>query len=127
MTGQSRKQHPGGSDAEQQALLWLQRRGLKAVAQNFNCRSGEVDLIGIDDDTLAFIEVRYRGDGTRGSAAESIDRRKQQKIITAARYFLHNNARYNNMPCRFDAVLSDHRDSAGQYVFEWCKHAFTAD
>lgn len=125
--GTTRKRHPGGADVEQEAERWLRQQGIESMVANFNCRAGEIDLIGSDGDVLVFFEIRYRTPGGHGTAAESIDRRKQQKMIRAASYFLHSQPRYNTMPCRFDAVVSDARDDAGNYIFQWYKNAFTAD
>ncbi len=122
-----RQRHPGGAEAERQAVAWLRRQQVKPVQTNFNCKAGEIDFIGIDGEHLVFFEIRYRAPGVHGTAAETIDAGKQRKLIKAATYFLHSVPAYNNMPCRFDAVVSDECDSRGNYRFEWLKNAFGAD
>ncbi|GAB3377467.1 hypothetical protein GCM10027317_20230 [Massilia agri] len=61
-----------GRQWEQAALLYLKRRGLTMVEENFRCKGGEIDLIMRDGDTLVFVEVRQRADRTHGGAAASI-------------------------------------------------------
>ncbi|MCX4194390.1 YdbH domain-containing protein, partial [Methylobacterium organophilum] len=42
----------------------------------------------IDGDTVVFVEVRYRRHAAWGGALESVDARKQQKLIKTAQLFL---------------------------------------
>ena len=53
--------------------------------RNHQCRSGELDLIALDlvANELAIIEVRYRESVDFGSAAGSVDSKKQRRIIAA--------------------------------------------
>ncbi len=51
-----------GAKAEKAAENYLQQQGLRRLAQNYQCRFGEIDLIMQDGDTLVFIEVRCRAE-----------------------------------------------------------------
>lgn len=108
-----------GDAAEQLALEHLERHGLTLLARNYRCRMGEVDLIMRDGASLVFVEVRLRGKGAFASAAESIDARKQRRIVAAAMHYL---MRRPEAPCRFDCVLMSTLDAAS---VEWVKAAFT--
>jgi putative endonuclease len=110
-----------GAQAEQLAAQYLQRQGLKLVAQNYRCRFGEIDLIMQDGATVVFIEVRLRRNTSFGGAAASIDARKQKRIISTAQQYLSGLARVPT--CRFDAVLLD---DAGGGDMQWLKNAFDA-
>ena len=110
-----------GAQAEQQAARYLQRHGLKLLAQNYRCRAGEIDLVMQDRDTLVFVEVRLRSNPAFGGAAASIDGRKQQRIIRTAQHYLTTLPHIP--PCRFDAVLLE--DTEGVKL-EWLKNAFEA-
>ncbi|HYR05386.1 MAG TPA: YraN family protein [Gallionella sp.] len=105
-----------GAQAEQRAAQYLQKQGLKPVAQNYHGRFGEIDLIMQDGATLVFIEVRLRHNTDFGGAAASIDARKQQRIIRTAQQYLVSLAHVP--PCRFDAVLLDNNG------VQWLKNAF---
>ena len=98
-------QNNQGLAAENAAALFLQQQGLSLIVQNYSCRYGEIDLIMREGKTLVFIEVRLRSNQAFTSAADSIDRRKQQKLIRAAQFYLQNQDL--NCPCRFDAILFD--------------------
>lgn len=93
-----------GRFAEQAALDYLNRKGLRLVERNFRCRGGELDLIMTEGDTLVFVEVRYRASSRFGTGADSVDRRKQQKMIRAAAQFLRMRRRYASRRCRFDVI-----------------------
>jgi putative endonuclease len=106
-----------GNSKEQQALVYLEKRGLQLVSRNYRCRSGEIDLIMRDGGCLAFVEVRYRRATGYGTPAETVTRPKQQRIIKAAHNYLQ---RYPNaMDCRFDVVSITGTDRV-----EWLKDAF---
>jgi putative endonuclease len=119
------KPNPGsvGKKAERIALNFLLGQDLRLIAQNFNCRVGEIDLIMRDGDTLVFVEVRYRRANRFASAAESINRRKQQKLIKAASFFLCRNSRWAERVARFDVVALD-GPSEQQSTLQWIKDAF---
>ena len=89
------------------------------VARGPRARGGEVDLILRDHDgTLVFVEVRARADLRHGGAAATVDGRKQQRLVFAARHFL---ARFRVLPpCRFDVVSVE-----GERI-EWLRAAFDA-
>jgi len=108
-----------GKQAEDLALNWLIEQNLKLVTQNFHAKGGEIDLIMLDDNILVFVEVRYRKQSKYGSAVESVNWRKQQRIIVAAQYFLVKNSQWQNHDCRFDVVVFEGNNSP-----QWFKSAF---
>jgi putative endonuclease len=108
-----------GRQAEQIAAAYLRRKGLTVIETNYRCRRGEIDLVLRDRGTIVFAEVRLRRSQSFGGAAFSIDRRKQARIIAAARHYL---AGGKEMPCRFDVVLLDRLEPPG---IEWIRDAFS--
>ena len=94
-----------GSVAEDEAARFLTRQGLDIVARNYRTRFGEIDLVARDGATLVFVEVRMRSSDRFGGAAASIDGRKKNRIVAAARQFLARLA--HEPPCRFDVVTLD--------------------
>ena len=90
---------------------------MKLLARNFRCRTGEIDLVMAEGDTLVFVEVRARADRNHGGAAESITLSKQKRIARAAKYYL---SKLKEIPeCRFDAVLFEEKGKP-----EWIRGAF---
>ena len=111
-----------GRASEKAARQHLERNGLRVIEQNWSCRRGELDLVMLDGDTVVFVEVRYRRYAAWGGALESIDARKQQKLIKAAQLFLQKESRWARSPCRFDVVAIT---SAGQTEnLNWIRNAF---
>jgi putative endonuclease len=118
-----RSRAQSGKDAELQALNYLQQQGLRLLAQNWLCKRGELDLVMLDGDTVVFVEVRYRLHAGFGGALASVDTRKQQKLVLAAQYFLQQEARWANQPCRFDVIALQGRGHSGTPL-DWLKNAF---
>lgn len=104
-----------GNVAEQQAVDYLQTRGVRIIARNFLCRHGEIDLIGQDGVMLLFIEVRMRQ--RLRDAIVSVDEHKQKKLRKTAGYYLSRHA--PDALCRFDVVVVDHDNR-----IHWIQEAF---
>jgi Holliday junction resolvase-like predicted endonuclease len=49
-----------GEAKESEAASFLVRQGLTLVCRNFQCKLGEIDLVMRSNDTLVFVEVRFR-------------------------------------------------------------------
>lgn len=95
-----------GDAAEDEALLYLQQQGLRLVCRNYRTPGrggGEIDLILRErEGTLVFVEVRRRQSSAHGSAAASVGRTKQRRVILAAQHYL---LQVRTLPpCRFDVV-----------------------
>lgn len=113
-----------GNKAETIALEYLQEQGLMLIEQNYLTKMGEVDIIMQDklDDTLVFVEVRYRKNSHFVSAVESVTRDKQRKLIRTANHYLQSHPEYQNFVCRFDVVGVE---SDLKYpIINWIKNAF---
>lgn len=112
-----------GRIAEDRALAFLQAQGLTLLERNYRCRHGEIDLVMEDGRGLVFVEVRYRSGTRHGGALESVDRRKQAKLLIAAASFLQE--RRLDRPSRFDvmALAPTHNGLA----VHWVRDAFQAD
>ena len=111
-----------GRQAETLAWEYLQSRGLRLLQRNYRSRRGEIDLVLQDQDSLVFVEVRYRREARFGSAAESVDRRKQSKLIACAQHYMQAYPGMARQPCRFDVVSVD---GSGDSI-EWIRDAFGA-
>ena len=107
-----------GQQAEQQAYQYLVDRGFILLCRNYRTRQGEVDLIMHDDNTLVMIEVRYRKSNKYGSAVESITKKKQSRIISAAKHYLVTN-NINDQAVRFDVIAI-----SGNNNLNWIPNAF---
>ncbi|WP_028240317.1 YraN family protein [Stutzerimonas azotifigens] len=111
-----------GFSAESLALEHLARSGLRLLARNWLWRNGELDLVMLDGDTVVFVEVRYRRYAAWGGALESVDSRKQQKLIRTAQRFLQQESRWAKHPCRFDVVAIGLQGK--NTTLDWVRNAF---
>lgn len=111
-----------GDAAEDEALQFLQERGLRLLTRNYRTPGrggGEIDLVmRASDGTLVFVEVRKRLRSDHGGGAASVGWVKQKRIVRAAQHYLLGVSRLP--PCRFDVV---HIDSTGVH---WLPAAFAA-
>lgn len=108
-----------GNKAEDQACKFIISQNAKIIKQNFKVLPyGEIDIIALDENTLAFIEVKYRKSSSFGTAQEMVSKAKQQKIINTANIFLDRHSHYQNYECRFDVIAINNND------IEWIKDAF---
>ncbi|MGG1520095.1 YraN family protein [Paenibacillus oryzisoli] len=113
-----------GKQGEALAAVYLQEHGSQIVAANWRCRSGEIDLIALEQQTLLFVEVRTRrATGRFGSAAESVDFRKQAKVRETAQMYLHYKRQYE-CPVRFDVVTVEFFADREEPVLTHIKGAF---
>ncbi|GAB4270494.1 MAG: YraN family protein [Candidatus Rifleibacteriota bacterium] len=93
-----------GRLGEEAALAFLESRGMRLFKRNYRIRSGEIDLIMWENDTLVFVEVRTKSHETFGTPAETIVRQKRRKIENTARQFLKSFRISDEIRCRFDVV-----------------------
>ena len=103
-----------GERAERSAERWLLEQGLRVIERNYRCKAGEIDLVMREGETVVFVEVRYRKQHGFGSGIESVDWRKQKKLLLAARHFLVSRKQYADMPCRFDVMAASPAKNDGK-------------
>ncbi len=113
-----------GDAAETLAARYLQQQGLSIRERNYRTRLGELDLICEDGNTLVFVEVRYRRHAHYGSGLESVDRRKQDKLVKSALYYLQTHPSLASRPARFDVIAV--APGADEPRIDWIRNAFDA-
>lgn len=99
-----------GVRGETYAYWYLRRHGYVFVARNYTVTGvkGEIDLIGYDGDTLAFVEVRTRTmrKGMTALPELSVTPEKQHVVVrTAKRYLAQRHVK--DGPIRFDVLAID--------------------
>lgn len=99
-----------GVRGETYAYWYLRRAGYIFVARNYTPRGikGEIDLVGYDGKTLAFVEVRTRTvKGDFPALPElSVTKDKQHLVVRTAQRFLAER-HVSESPVRFDVVAID--------------------
>ena len=99
-----------GVRGETYAYWYLRRLGYIFIARNYAPAraKGEIDLIGFDGETLAFVEVRTRltVKGRPALPELSITKEKHAVLVRTAHYFLREH-HLKECPLRFDVVAID--------------------
>ena len=100
-----------GRAGEDAALRVYEARGFGAVARNWRCAIGELDLVLERDGLLVFCEVKTRSGSAFGGGYEAVTRAKQRKLRQLAEVFLQT-VRPPHARIRFDvaSVLLRPRD-----------------
>lgn len=112
-----------GSAYEQQAKKYLIKKGLTHLISNYRSKCGEIDLIMKDEDTIVFVEVKFRQSERYGSAAEVVTTWKQKRICKTAGLFLTQKNLWLK-PCRFDVVTVSYDNKSQKQLITWYKAAF---
>lgn len=112
-----------GRLGELEAAKFLERNGYRVLERNYRCKYGEIDLVARDGQTIVFVEVKTRGSGLFGGPTESVDARKQRKILLTSQFYIESN-RLVDADLRFDVVGVEIRE--GALSFELVKNAFEA-
>ena len=88
---------------EKMAANYLKKKGYKIVDRNYHCKFGEIDIIGLDGDTLTFIEIKTRSSREFAPPEFAVTKHKQKKIKRSATHYLGRHG-IENRDCRFDIV-----------------------
>lgn len=107
-----------------EALAWnfLRKRGYSILEKNYRTPFGEIDIIARKGSVTVFLEVKTRRDHRFGFPAESVDWRKQQKMIRVAEAYLQAKG-LENRAARFD-ILAITWDGKSEPDFSLLEDAF---
>lgn len=104
-------------EGERLAANYLMDKGYRILERNYRVGKLEIDLITEKGGTIVFVEVKRRVSENFGSPAEFVDKKKQERIVKAAKVFLQREKDFQDMDVRFDVVsvlgdTIDHIESA---------------
>ena len=77
-----------GDFGEEITAEYLENNGYRILDRNYAKPFGEIDIIAIKDDLIAFVEVKTRKSDAFAYAAEAVDFYKQQSIRRASQAYL---------------------------------------
>jgi putative endonuclease len=92
-----------GLVAEHVAAALLIVKGYRILARNYAGGGGELDLVALRGEVVAFVEVKRRD--AIEAARDAIGARKRRRFARAARHWLARNGWAANRVLRCDAVL----------------------
>lgn len=119
-----------GKAGEDLAADYLRRNGFTILERNYRSRSGEIDIIARQGNTLVFIEVKTRKSAAFGAPAAAVTSRKQAQISRVAQEYLAQQKLFDK-PARFDVVAVLAPDGNQPQIelitdaFELCPSAFS--
>lgn len=92
-----------GKAGEEIARRHLKRNGLRILARNYTCPTGEIDLIAAEEDCIAFVEVKTRADDASADPEANVTPTKQRHLERAARSWLAKHC-WPDCAYRFDVI-----------------------
>jgi putative endonuclease len=99
----SRHRQELGNRGEQLAAEHLEALGWRILDRRWRCRTGELDLVAEDGETVVFVEVRTRAPGAKVPARACVTLPKQRRVARAALYYVRARALVRRR-MRFDVV-----------------------
>jgi putative endonuclease len=96
-----------GSLGEEIACDYLIKNGMTVIEKNYRYGHGEIDIICKDNDTVVFVEVKYRRSLKYGEPEFAITKNKQRQIRKIAEAYLYEK-KITDQPCRIDVITIVH-------------------
>ena len=107
-----------GTQKEQAAKEYLEGRGMKILEMNYRAGKGEIDIIGLHERYLVFVEVKYRNSQRMGNASEAVTLSKQKQICRVADHYRYTHHYPEETCVRYDVVSIQ-----GERI-DWIQNAF---
>ncbi len=114
-----------GRLGEDAAAAHLEAKGLRVLERNLVLGRLELDLVCEHGDTLVFVEVKTRAEGSLASPADGLTAQKRSRLLRAAQSYLSACDLWHK-PCRFDLVAVWLRAGLVQRI-EHTENAMSAD
>jgi putative endonuclease len=92
-----------GQAGEAAALAWVRDQGWTVLARDWRARTGQIDIVAEDGETLVLLEVKARRGTGFGLPEEAVDGRKQQKLRSLMETYRLATKR-QRQPCRIDVL-----------------------
>ena len=113
-----------GKKGEELARRYLEEQHIKILACNWRKGRAEIDIVGLEEEEMLFIEVKTRSTLLFGEPMDAIDVKKMQRLYWAAIHFMEQFGHEGSI--RFDvvSVLLSH-DNSGE--IRYIRDAFFPD
>lgn len=111
-----------GCQGEELAIQFLIENNYEILQRNYKRPSGEIDIISNINDTIVFIEVKFRKNLDYGYPREAVNVKKQKRIGKTALWYLKEKNLFD-FGVRFD-VLEIYFEDDGQRIINHFENAF---
>jgi len=78
------KKNETGRLGEEAVCRYLEKYGYTIAVRNYRIKGGEIDIIAVNEDYIAFVEVKTRKPGSLVSGFDAVSKTKKGLIIRAA-------------------------------------------
>lgn len=92
-----------GHRGEDEAARYLRRLGYRIIARRERVLRGDIDIIALDGRTVVFVEVRSRSSTAHGHPVETIDQKKQRRLVDLANAYIRRH-QLEDCSVRIDVV-----------------------
>jgi putative endonuclease len=99
-----------GKSGEETARTYLEAKGYKILDTNWHFHHYEIDIVAVDGDSLAVIEVKTRSHNYLVAPEQAVDARKIRRIVTAADAYVRQ--KNIDLKVRFDIICLIKKDDA---------------
>ena len=106
-----------GKKGERLVEEYVKKQGMKVLERNYRTPFGEADIIALDGEEIAFIEVKARTSDGYGTPAQAVIKDKQRRYKKIAEFYWLKTGEEPN--ARFD-VAEVYADGKVEYL----KYAF---
>lgn len=85
-----------GKHAEAVVAAFLEAKGFTVMAKNWRTKWCEIDIIATKENTVYFVEVKYRKSTAWGAGLDYITPKKMQQMQFAAQFWIARHGEANN-------------------------------
>jgi putative endonuclease len=112
-----------GKWGEEQAQSFLEKNGVKILGKNIHTKYGEIDLLGINESVLLFIEVKTSQTRKFGFPEVSVNAKKMDHMNKAAQKYIQDHEGISS-DWRID-VISIELNSKKESEIKWFKNVIS--
>ncbi len=98
-----------GLFGENLACDYLQKQDFEIIKRNFRYKKGEIDVICKKENTLIFVEVKYRTSDAFGMPENSVNATKKKIFLRTANEYIFQEDWQNDI--RFDIIAILHKSN----------------
>ena len=114
----NRKKMSSGEEGERRAENFLKKKGFRILQRNYFCKTGELDLVAEDGNSLVFVEVKTRKKFGKELPEAAMTTKKKHRVCSAARHFMKN-YKLTERIFRFDVVGLEFDDENNWEINYW--------
>jgi len=114
----TKRKNNTGEEGELRAADFLKEKGYKILQRNYNCRTGEVDIIAKEGKTIVFVEVKTRREGGKELPEAALTQKKRHRLCKAAQHFMRK-YKMEYPLFRFDLIGVDFNEENEWKIHHW--------